>query len=567
LVCNPWRVLLNKFVHVLILNNHGLKSVLQNQTMTSIEPYNGTFSKAELRHLLRRTLFGVKQSDMDFFANKTLTEVVDTLLTTSVAATTPAPPLKNYYDPNNNFDPEIAAGQTWVYTQDNALANARRKASLKAWWVGLILKQERSILEKMVLFWHNHFPIDVDDKSVIMGYIYGRTLRFNALGNFKNLVKLITLDPMMLRYLNGAASNLIAPDENYARELQELFTVGKGENAKYTEGDVRAAARLLTGYQITIQSAGFPFQTIFVPSRHDTGDKQFSAFYNNTLIRGRSGTEGSKELDDLLTMIFAQNEVALFMCRKLYRFFVYHKIDATVEQNVILPLAELFRQSNYDILPVLKALLTSAPFFDAAFRGCMIKSPVDLVVGMGRSFNIVLPEIQPNDFPSIQVTYNAWSVFHVIETNGSAAQRQALIDPPNVAGWPAYYQEPNYYRLWIDAETYPKRLKFAETLVNGVGVSGVFVNALDWTKTLSTPQNVTQLIDDALESLYAVAISPTFKARLKGILLSGQTNDSYWTTAWNEFIANPTAVNRSVVETRLLAFYRAIVIRPEFNLM
>jgi uncharacterized protein (DUF1800 family) len=371
----------------------------------------------------------------------------------------------------------------------------------------------------------------------------------------------------MLRYLNGAASNAVAPDENYARELQELFTVGKGENAHFTEGDVRAAARVLTGYQITIQSAGFPFQTIFQPTRHDTGDKQFSAFYNNTLIRGRAGTEGAKELDDLLTMIFNQNEVALFICRKLYRFFVYHKIDAAVEATVIAPLADLFRQSNYAILPVLKALLTSNHFFDAVFKGSMIKSPLDFVVGMGRSFDVVLPEFTANDFPSIQNTYNAWSVFHLVDTNGAAAQRQALVDPPNVAGWPAYYQEPNYYKLWIDAETYPKRVKFAENLVNGTGIGGVSVDIINFTKSLADPQDVTKLMDNALEALYSVPISPTFKARLKGILLSGQSDDYYWTTAWNAFIGNPSSVNRAVVETRLLAFYRALVIRPEFNLM
>jgi uncharacterized protein (DUF1800 family) len=517
--------------------------------------------------LLHRTLFGTKPSDVDLFANKTLAEVVDSLFLPSAASQAPSPPLKNYYDPNFNFDPEIPPGQTWVNTQDNALANARRKASVKAWWIGHMLKQEPTILEKMVLFWHNHFPIDMDDKSVIMGYIYNKTLRLNALGNFKKLVKLITLDPMMLRYLNGAASNAVAPDENYARELQELFTVGKGEKALYTEGDIRAAARVLTGYQITIQSAGFPFQVLFQPSRHDAGDKQFSSFYNNKRILGRTGTEGAKELDDLLDMIFEQNEVALFICRKLYRFFVYYKIDASVEQNVIVPMAEIFRQSSYDIVPVLKALLTSAHFFETAFRGCVIKSPIDFVVGFGRTFNIFLPDFQPNDFPSIQKAYAAWSVFHVSETNGVAAQRQALADPPNVAGWPAYYQEPNYHRLWIDSETYPKRIKFVETLINGTGVNGVSIDVLSWTKTLAEPQDVQKLIDEAVETLYNVAVSPTFKARLKSILLSGQSNESYWTTAWNDFLTNPTTTNRSVVETRLLAFYRAIVVRPEYNLM
>jgi uncharacterized protein (DUF1800 family) len=535
--------------------------------LSGIEPYTGTFGKAELQHLLRRTLFGVRKSDLTLFANKTLAEVVDKLLTPSAASLSPTPPLKNYAIDVVNYDPEVPVGQTWVNTQDNSLANARRKASFKAWWMGLMLNQEPCILEKMVLFWHNHFPIDMDDRSAIMAYIYSKTLRQQALGNFKTFVKAITLDPMMLRYLNGAASNVVAPDENYARELQELFTIGKGENAKFTEGDVRAAARLLTGYQITIQTAGFPFLVLFTASRHDTGDKQFSAFYNNTLIRGRSGTEGAKELDDLLTMIFDNPEVALFLCRKLYRYFVYYKIDEATEQNVIVPLAAVFRQSNYAIVPVLRTLLSSAHFYDAAFRGCIIKSPADFVASMQHNFNVVLPELKLNDFPAIQAAYAAWSVFHVAETNGSAAQRQGLADPPNVAGWPAYYQEPNYYRLWIDTETYPKRVKFAQTLLNGTGASGVLVNVIEWTKGLAEPQNINKLIDEAIENLYAVPVSPLFKARLKGILLTGQTTESYWTTAWNDFIANPTADNRAVVETRLLAFYNAIVIRPEFNLM
>jgi uncharacterized protein (DUF1800 family) len=535
--------------------------------ITGIEPYTGSFGKAELQHLLRRTLFGVRQNDLTRFANKTVAEVVETLLTPSAASLTPTPPLKYYVEPQFNFDPEVPAGETWVNTQDNSLANSRRKFSFKAWWTGQILTQEPSILEKMVLFWHNHFPIDMDDRSAIMAYIYCRTLRKQALGNFKTFVKAITLDPMMLRYLNGAASNVVAPDENYARELQELFTLGKGENAQFTEGDVRAAAKILTGYQITIQTAGFPFLVLFQPARHDKTDKQFSAFYNNKIIQGRAGTEGAKELDDLLDMIFQNPEVALFICRKLYRFFVYYKIDAATEQNIIVPLAAVFRQSNYDIVPVLRVLLNSAHFYDAVFRGCIIKSPMDFVAGLAHNFDIVLPELRLNDIPAIQAAYNGWAVFHLTDTNGSAAQRQSLADPPNVAGWAAYYQEPNYYRLWIDTETYPKRVKFAEALLNGTGINGLLVNVVAWTKTLSEPQNVNKLIDEAVGNLYAVPVSPIFKTRLKDILLSGQTTESYWTTAWNDFITNPTPANRSVVETRLLAFYRAIVIRPEFNMM
>jgi uncharacterized protein (DUF1800 family) len=535
-------------------------------TVLGIAPYIGIFGKTELSHLLRRTLFGVRLSDVDLFAQKTLSEVVDALLSPSAYSLQPAPPLKNYAD-SDNPDPEVLAGQTWVYTQDNSIANGRRKTSFKAWWTGLMLQQEPNILEKMVLFWHNHFPIDMDDRSAIMAYIYNRTLRDNALGNFKVFVKAITLDPAMLRYLNGASNNVAAPDENFARELQELFTIGKGENAHFTESDVRAAARVLSGYQIGVQAAGFPFQAIFNPARHDTGDKQFSGFYNNTLIKGRTGADGTKELDDLLAMLFRQPEVAMFICRKIYRFFVYHQIDASVEVSIITPLAAIFRESNYEVLPVLKALFTSAHFFEVAFRGCIIKSPLDLVVGLGRSFQVALPTMQLNDLASIRRTYSAWYAFHAPDTNGAAAQRQNLADPPNVAGWGAYYQAPNYYRLWIDTETYPKRIKFIQNLLATNTIGGVGINVIDFTKRLSNPQKVGLLVQETMEILYSVIVSPSFQTRLIDILLSGQTNESYWTAAWNEYTTNPTATNRAVVETRLLAFHRAILLRPEFNLM
>lgn len=529
-----------------------------------LEPYTGVFAKEQIIHLLKRATFGAKKRDIDAFSNKTLDATIDALLTPSAVTLTPLPPLKNYYNPSDNPDPEIAVGKTWVNTQDNSLANGRRKASFKAWWFGLMLQQETTILEKMVLFWHNHFPIDMDDRSAIMAYIYNKTLRTNALGNFKTFVRAITLDPMMLRYLNGGGNNALAPDENYARELQELFTLGKDPNSKYTEEDVRAAARVLTGFQITPQVIGFPYQAIFNPPRHDTGDKQFSAFYNNRLISGRSGTEGAKELDDLLAMIFEQDEVALFLCRKLYRFFVYHKIDDTVERDVIAPLATIFRNANYELKPVLKALFTSAHFFDTAFKGAIIKSPIDYVVGLARECDVALPVMDIEDFASIQAAYSTWYSFHTDTNNGAAAQRQSIADPPNVAGWAAYYQEPNYYRNWIDSETYPKRIKFGENILEGA--AGVKIDVVEVAKRYDSVREIPAFVDAVLAHFYRVPVSPTFKERLRGTLLSGQTADHYWADAWNAYVADPSVTNKSVVETRLKAFFRAIILRPEFHL-
>jgi uncharacterized protein (DUF1800 family) len=176
-----------------------------------------------------------------------------------------------------------------------------------------------------------------------MCYRYNILLRQYALGNFKEMTRAVTMDPAMLKYLNGNANTKKAPDENYGRELQELFTVGKGPGSHYTEADVKAAAHVLTGFRIENKSLP-DIHGVFDAGRHDENDKQFSDFYQNTTIKGRKGKEGEMELDDLLALIFSQPEVARFICRKLYRFFVYHNIDEETEKTIIEPLAELFRK-------------------------------------------------------------------------------------------------------------------------------------------------------------------------------------------------------------------------------
>jgi uncharacterized protein (DUF1800 family) len=251
--------------------------------------------------------------------------------------------------------------------------NSLRNASFKKWWMGVMINQDRSIREKMMLFWHNHFATETN----VVGnaqfvYSHHLLLRTYALGNFKSLTRAVTIDPAMLVYLNGERNTKNAPDENYSRELQELFCCGKGPDSLYTEGDVKAAAQVLTGWK----NDAATLSSTFVPQRHDATNKQFSSFYNNTIIQGKTGpTAGDEELDALLNMIFATQEVAKYICRRLYRWFVYYDIDDTVEATIITPLANLFRTGNYEIKPVLDVLLKSEHFFDALAKGCLIKSP------------------------------------------------------------------------------------------------------------------------------------------------------------------------------------------------
>ena len=142
----------------------------------------------------------------------------------------------------------------------------------------------------------------------------------------------------MLIHLNGFLNSKQAPDENYAREFQELFTIGVGNDSHYTENDVIAAARVLTGWRIQDNTLNVYMDS----SEHDTASKTFSSFYNNTVIAGSS--DGMQELNAFVDMIFSTDEAAKFFCRKIYKWFVYYDIDDDTETNVITPLADYFKE-------------------------------------------------------------------------------------------------------------------------------------------------------------------------------------------------------------------------------
>lgn len=524
------------------------------RTTSGIDYYAPPFGLTEKIHLLKRVLFGVKQKDIDLIKDKNLDESLNLLLNTSPE---PLPPLNNYND-TNFTDSTVPTGQSWVKAPYDGNANGRRITSFKSWWTGLMLNQGTTIHEKMVLFWHNHFAtetLDINDARYI--FKHNALLRAHALGNFRQLVREVTLDPAMLRYLNGYLNNKNSPDENYARELQELFTLGKGLKSNFTESDVKAAAKVLTGYTVNATTISSSFD----PNRHDTGNKQFSSFYNNKVINGLTGANGAMETDLLLNMIFQQEEVAMYICRRLYRFFVYYEIDEATETNVITPLAKVFRDNNYEIKPVLKALFSSEHFYDPINRACMIKSPVDLCVGLCREFNIRFPE--PTDI------VNQYFMHDYIRTQASNMQ-QNLGDPPSVAGWAAYYQEPQFHELWINADTLPRRNQFSDTMIgNGYTRNGkkISIDILSFVDTLPDPADPNKLINDSLMVILSIEVTSSVKDFLKSILLSGQSTDSYWTAAWQTYKSNTSiTANKTIILTRLQSMFKYLMNLPEYQL-
>jgi uncharacterized protein (DUF1800 family) len=526
------------------------------RTASGIGTYTGTFDTGQAVHLLKRTMFGSTPDDVAWCKGLGMDQAVEALLNTVTPVTTA--PLNTYGDDITG----IAPGTTWVNSTppppstDDLDLDKMRRPTYQAWWLSVMLSQGRSIQEKMVLFWSNHFSTEAD--KVLDGrlvYRHNNMLRANCLGNFKALVKAVTLDPAMLIYLNGNLNGKEAADENYARELQELFTVGKGKDSHYTEEDVRAAARVLTGFRVDPVT----MTTYFDSTQHEITNKEFSDFYINKKVSGKTGPEGATELDDLLNIIFSANEVAKHIVRKLYRFFVYYLIDDAVEADVITPLADVFRTSGWEIKPVLRALFKSEHFYDPLNMSCLIKSPVDFTVGMFREFNIKLPT------PYMEA-YEAQDTIRDYMRN----MLQDLGQPPVVAGWDAYYQEPQYHELWINTDTLPKRNRLSDSLISAGGFEGMKIDVLAFADKLSDPSDPVALVKDSLDILYRIDVSDNTRSWLKNtILLSGQNPDSdyYWTDAWNDHKSSPGDMNyRQIVESRLQTLYKYIMDLSEYQL-
>lgn len=528
-----------------------------------LTPYTGPFGRPQLQHLLRRTLFGCSNADLAHFQGQTLNQVVDALLTFTNDTT---PPVKAYTAPNggspdpNAIDPQVPFGQTWVDTvrygaNDTELADltSARLQSFLWWRTGLMVHQQRDLREKMALFWHNHMPTEY---GVVFNprltYLYDQLLRSQCLGNFRQLIHDVTIDGAMLIYLNGYLNTAAAPDENYARELMELFTMGEGSG--YTEGDVQAAARVLTGWTVRetdgLGDIVLPY-VAFRPTQHVTADKQFSAFFNNTVIQGQSGAAaGEAELNALLDMILAKEEVSLFICRELYRFFVHGEIDAATEAGVIVPLAEIFRANAAapdQMRTVMQALLTSDHFFSAQVRACMIMSPADWVVGNLRKLDVPMPTAA-----QLEAQYLVWRDIYFL----MAYCGQQVHNPPNVAGWPAYYQFPAFDNIWLDTATYPARLNTLQAILF-VGFStpaGTYQPAsanlqfkADFVALVgqfSDPMNPNTLVSDAVELMFALPVGLLVRTQLKiSYLLLGQITDSYWTDAYELYVADPSTTD------------------------
>ena len=544
--------------------------------MALLDKYPATLTAKAAEHLLRRTMFGAASADITAITGKSIDAALDTLLKDQTA---PAPPV----------DP--ATGQTWVNGTARTGNDGQYNNYMKAWWLGLMATSPISITEKMTLFWHNHFASSwsvVNDTRYM--YKQHTLLRRYALGNFKTLTNEISRDPAMLRYLNGNQNRVGSPQENFARELQELFTIGKGAEiaagnyTTYTEDDVRTAARVLTGWtdvQTTVTSN-------FAVNRHDTGDKQFSAAYQNTIIKGRNNANaGTDELNELLDMIFRQTATSEYICRKLYRFFVNYEVTPTIEQQVIVPLGKTLRDNNFEIKPVLRQLLGSTHFFDNNILGCIIKTPLDLIIGMVRQMQLAIPSV---------ALKNGGYYYNFFQQLGNLSRtlQMEVFELPNVAGWAAYYQEPLFYQIWINSATMPSRGELGNTLTgndpkaviqrttpNNIPIGGwTLSNPLDretmritfdsvkFVEQFPKPADPQSVVENMAQHFFAIDLTSDQIDQMVQNKLLGGLSETEWGSAWNEYQKTPLdTTKKNPLEQRLDALLAYMMQVAEYQVM
>jgi uncharacterized protein (DUF1800 family) len=556
--------------------------------MASLSPLQGTLGTRRAAHLLRRVSFRYNKSKVDQLASQSVTQALDVLLQ----------PYNQYltqpiYDDANTSNNENA---TWILplpgTPTDQLPNQDfvLRRYVVSWWSDEAMR-DPGIVHKMVIFWHQYMAASLQSSGSKQFFDYLSLLRWGALGNFKKLATKIVTDNVMLLYLNNHQNTAANPNENFAREFLELFTIGKGpqvgpgDYTNYTEDDIVQAARVLTGFRartdrtIVDPETGIPrgttsFGTANNPV-HTPGNKQFSARFNNTVITGATNAAGMyAELDAFVNMIFARPETAKNLCRRLYRFFVSKKITNEIETDIITPLSNTLINNNFEVKPVLQQLLRSTHFFDEddsdnkdEIIGGIIKSPLELAYHSLSFFNLTPPDAaaQPG----------ANYLFH---ERGLAQRMLGLANynpflPSDVAGYPGFYQDPDYSRAWFNSSTIIARYKVPAMLLSGkltIGSSvnqplGVKLDIAPWIKNsgvITDAEDPYVLVQDLLTYMLPEEVDTDRFNYFYITVFLDNLPPADWTYEWQNYLDTGDQTEVKIALERLIT---AIMYSPEYQ--
>src|SRR5437588_1727802 len=402
--------------------------------------YQGALSSERVRvaHLLRRSGFGATKAELDHFAAMGQTAATEAIL--------------NYSKTSN------AALESQLPTIDLGGTPQPTAAAIQAWWLQRMAQSARPLEEKMTLFWHGLLTSGLDKAGPAQLFTQNQLFRGMALGNFDDLLKAVSKDPAMMVYLDTETNRKGKPNENYARELMELFTTGIGH---YTEDDVRESARSFTGWTLPgAKQLRYATASQFVPRLHDAGAKTFM---------GKTGTFTG---DDIVEMLVPLRATAVRLTTRLFGFFAYPNPD----REIVNHLADTFQKTPYNVGAVLREIFTIDAFYsDKAYRS-LVKTPAELVAQTLKATG------------ANAKTYTAAAV-------AMAPMGQVLFYPPNVAGWPGGTS-------WINSSTLLTRINFANAATQR-GLGSLAAQSLGQLSDTLLDANVSPTTRDGLQSFEA----------------------------------------------------------------
>jgi uncharacterized protein (DUF1800 family) len=397
-------------------------SAVQSAVLAPLSGEN--WDEADAAHLLNRAAFGGTPAEVKATHRKGLAVAVRELVDLTGDADQVDPPqwahprnirairmqLKTAKDQSQDFQEKV---------REVRMTEGEDFLDLRHWWLERMMNGPAPLLEKMTLFWHGHFATSAQKvKDAYWMWLQNDTLRRHAFGNFATLVKAISRDPAMMIYLDLQQNREEHPNENWARELMELFTVGIGN---YSEDDVRASARAFTGYRINYTTQQFRFAA-------------FQQDHKNKTFMGRSGALSG---DDIIDILVSKPACAQFIGRKLWRFFA----EDDPPQRMVDAVASSIRSHDYEIRPVLREIFSSAEFYSDRVKHTQIKSPVEYIVQTAKLLDTKLPS-------------------PIVAQNAMRQMGQVLFAPPNVKGWDGG-------KAWISTSTLLFRYNFANYMING----------------------------------------------------------------------------------------------------
>ncbi len=370
-----------------------------------------------IQHLYRRIGFGIVPSQLQALSKKNKKQVINALFKASTTNT----PLKIDTSEIESILKNTISNGVQLDTETRRKVrklSKKKQRELNVAWINRLTKSKAILREKMTLFWANHFVCK--DNNIIHVQQFNNTLRTHALGNFKDFVNAISKEAAMTKYLNTKQNKKQKPNENFARELMELFTLGVGQ---YTENDIKESAKAFTGYSHNLQG-----EFVFKKRNHDHGLKTFF---------GKTGAFSGAEIVD---MILEKKACAHYICGRIYRYFV----NDTINETHVKQMTEVF-YNGYDIEKLMHFVLMADWFYAPEHIGTKIKSPIEFIVGL----KTIIP-----------ITFKKDQQLLLIQR----LLGQTLLDPPNVAGWKGG-------KNWIDSNTIVLRLKLPSLLLNNAYIS------------------------------------------------------------------------------------------------